>query len=266
MPKLKEELITVYKYKIKGDYSDERQEKHAIIITNKLKGKMPSQEKSAILLGGGSGAGKSTIVKEHLMPNSEDFNVEREFVFIDADDIKTYLEEYKMYIENEETVYFAAYYVHAESGDIVNMLLQKCIDLELSFIYDGTMSWKPLYDDLLPKLKNKSYQTLGIYVDVDVLVAAERVKKRGVKEKRFVDEEVVKKANRNSAIVFKQLKPQFDQVLMFNNTVERTEDSNIISIPFYRRETSFTELFNGEIKNKKDLELFIKKSEEPYIE
>lgn len=154
MPKLKEKLITVYKYKIKGDYSDERKEKHAIIITNKLKGKMPSQEKSAILLGGGSGAGKSTIVKEHLMPNSEDFNVQREFVFIDADDIKTYLEEYKMYIENEEKFYFAAYYVHAESGDIVNMLLQKCIDLELSFIDDGTMSWKPLYDDLLPKLKN----------------------------------------------------------------------------------------------------------------
>lgn len=92
------------------------------------------------------------------------------------------------------------------------------------------------------------------------------MKKRGVKEKRFVDEEVVKKANRNSAIVFKQLKPQFDQVLMFNNTVERTEDSNIISTPFYRRETSFTELFNGEIENKKELELFIKKSEEPYIE
>lgn len=266
MPKIKEELTTVYKYKIKGAYSDERKDKHTIIITNKLKDKEPSLEKSAILLGGGSGAGKSTIVREHLMPNSEDFNSDSEFVFIDADDIKTYLEEYKKYIENEETVYFAAYYVHAESGDIVNMLLQKCIDLELSFIYDGTMSWKPLYDDLLPKLKNKAYQTLGIYVDVDVVVAAERVKKRGEIEKRYVDETVVKKANRNSAIVFKQLKPEFDQVLMFNNTEERTESSNVISTPFYRRETSFTELFKGDIVNEKQLDLFIKKSEEPYIE
>lgn len=263
MPKIKEELITVKKFKINDDYTDERKEKHTFIITKKFKGKVPTPEKSAILLGGGSGAGKSTIVKEHLV---DVFKTDSEFISIDADEIKKHLDEFHEYIENEETVYFAAFYVHAESGDIVNMLLQKCIELELSFIYDGTMSWRPLYDKLIPKLKNKSYHIFGIYVDVDVLVATERVKKRGEEEKRFVDEDVVKKANRNSAIVFKELKPLFDQVMMFNNTEERTEESDIISTPFYRRKKPFTDLFAGEIDNPEQLDLFIKKSKESYIE
>lgn len=264
MPKIKEELITIKKFKIEGVYSDERKDKHRIIITNKIKDKEPN-EKAAILLGGGSGAGKSSIVKQFFLPEVEDFDSNSDFVYIDADQIKLELDEYHEYIKDEDTVYFAAFYVHEESGDIVNMLLEKCIELDLSFIYDGTMSWPPLYDELLPKLKKSSYHTLGVYVDVELKVALHRAKKRGKKEKRYVAASVVKKANRNSAILFKNLKPQFDEVMMINNTADRNEESKPYE-PFYRRETQFTELFkDGEIHHPEHLDVFIKKANQPYI-
>lgn len=264
---VQEELITVNKYKINGVYTPERAEKHRIIITEKIKNKVPSDEKVAVLLGGGSGAGKSTIVRQYFLPGVEDFDSVSDYTYIDADQIKLKLDEYQQYIENEDTVYHAAFYVHVESGDIVSLLLQECIDRDLSFIYDGTMSWKPLYNELLPKLKKKSYLTFGVYVDVELEVAQRRAILRGKKEKRYVDPEVVKKANRNSAIVFKQLKCQFDQVLMFNNTEEREQGSNAELLPFYQREVPCSELFlNGDILNPQQLELFIKKSDLPYLE
>ena len=263
MTNVDKELITVNRFKVNGAYTDGRKEKHKIILTNILDGKVPNHERNAILLGGGSGAGKSTIVKEFF---GEDFDIGSEFITIDADEIKTHLDEYKTYINNEDTVYFAAFYVHAESGDIVDMLLGKCIELGLSFIYDGTMSWKPLYNELLPKLKTKSYHTLGMYVDVDIEVAQKRVEKRGKEIKRYVDKEVVRKANRNSAIVFSQLEEKFDEVAMYNNTEERTEDSNSFYKPFYTRDKPSNEPFEGNILNKRQFELFIKKSEEPYLE
>lgn len=263
-----EELITIKKYKINDDtYTSERAETHRIIISKKVRDKARSEGNEAILLGGGSGAGKSTIVKEYLLPEVDDIDSINEFVYIDADQIKLMLDEYQEYVNNDETRYFAAFYVHGESGDIVTMLLQECIDRELSFIYDGTMSWKPLYDDLLSKLKRKSYNTLGIYVDVDLEVAKKRVIKRGEDEGRYVSVDVVERANRNSAIVFRQIKHRFDEVAMFNNTEERNENSRLERKPFYRREVPCTRLFtDGQVNDQEKLDLYHTKSFLPYLE
>ncbi|MFC4799451.1 zeta toxin family protein [Neobacillus sp. GCM10023253] len=261
---VREDLITAKKYRINGDYVESRAEKHRVIIFNKLKDREPNEDRQSILLAGGAGAGKSTIVEQYFLPETMEDSVS-DFILIDSDKIKEELDEYKEYKESEDTVYFAAFYVHEESGHIVKLLLQECINRGLSFIYDGTMSWKPLYDDLITKLNQNAYSITGVYVDVELEVAQARAIKRGEEEKRYVDPAFVELANRNSAITFRKLKQHFDEVLMFNNTEDRIDKNQIVE-PFYIRGTPFTQEFeDGEIKNPFQLSLFKNKSELPYI-
>lgn len=258
-----EDLITIKRFKLDGHYTDERLKKHQEVILIKVKDKEGSTEKEAILLAGGSGAGKSTIVKEFFLPEVEDDGF-GDFVYIDSDDIKKHLDEYKEYCSNEDTVYYAAFYVHAESTDIVDKLLEYCLDNSLSFIYDGTMSWKPAYDKLLTDLRNNDYHVIGVYVDITVEEAKRRNIVRFEETKRYVPEEIVIKANINSAITFAQLENCFDEVLMFNNTAPYIK--GMIFEPFYNREWISTEPFEGNIYKETHFDCFIEKSKLSYVE
>lgn len=128
------------------------------------------------------------------------------------------------------------------------------------------MQWKPQYDELIPKLKNNGYEITGVYVDVDVEKAIERVVTRGKIEKRFVPEEIVRKANRNSAINFRLLENTFDGVMMFNNTENRASE-DVTPIPaFYNRDFPCETILGGEVIIPEFFKLFEVKSKMPPIE
>ena len=262
---IQENLITVKRYKINGKYIEERASLHQHIIYVKVKDKRELHPREAILIGGGSGAGKSTIIEEYLMkPKGSESLFLQDYVYIDSDEVKLHLDEYKQYQQSIDTIFYAAFYVHEESGDIVTALIDECIRRNLSFIYDGTMSWQPLYDELIPRLRLNGYQIRGVFVDVDEQVAIDRVKKRGLETGRFVNPEFVRKANRNAAITFKNLESLFDSVLMFNNSEEHiTRDKDICLI--YERELTATGTFSGEILNKEQFELFMEKANLPKL-
>ena len=269
MFEINEELFTIKKYKVNGKYTAERATKHEEITYLRISQTVSDENPSAALVGGGSGAGKSTIIKQYFAPELDKLQPTSDFVYIDSDDIKKEIEEFKEYCQScdENTVYLAAFYVHGESTDIADMLIEECTNQKLSFIYDGTMQWKPQYDALIPKLKTNGYELTGVYIDVDVEKAIERVKTRGKKEKRHVPEDIVRRANLNSAINFSLLESEFDSVLMFNNTADLTEDEAKEPIlPFYEREQPAKELFEGTILIEEFFNLFIEKSTMTYIE
>lgn len=258
-----EDLVTIKRFKVNGHYTNERLNKHQEVILIKVKDVEGSDEKDAILLAGGSGAGKSTIVKEIFLPEVEDDSF-GDFVYIDSDDIKKDLDEYREYCSNEDTVYYAAFYVHAESTDIVDKLLDYCINNSLSFIYDGTMSWKPAYDELLTKLRHNEYHTIGVYVDITVEEAKRRNLVRFEETKRYVPEEIVIKANINSAITFAQLENCFDEVLMYNNTAPYVKGREFKE--FYERSEKTLIPFGGNICKPEQYNVYIAKSKLPYVE
>ena len=262
-----EDFITAKRYKIEGKYTDERSEKHRDIILIKISNVTSEENPFAALIGGGSGAGKSTIIKEYFAPELDELSDAKEFVYIDSDNIKEEIDEFQQYREAEgDTVFYAAFYVHEESTNIADMLIDECIKRKLSFIYDGTMQWKQQYDELIPKLKDNGYEISGVYVDVDVEKAVKRVETRGKEEKRFVPEEIVRKANRNSAINFRLLEESFDGVMMFNNTEDRDKTDTTPIHPFYKREEPAQKLWDGEILNQEFFSLFLAKSKMSYIE
>lgn len=260
------DLFTAIRFKVDGEYTEERSEKHKEIIYIKISKVKRDENPFAALIGGGSGAGKSTIIKEYFAPELKELSDATDFVYIDSDDIKEKIDEFQLYRKAEDdTVFYAAFYVHEESTHIADMLIEECINRKLSFIYDGTMQWKPQYDALIPKLKENSYEISGVYVDVDVEKAVERVEKRGKEKKRFVPEEIVRKANRNSAISFSLLEVYFDGVMMFNNTADRDSIDTSSIPPFYKRELPAEKPFAGEILNNEFFDLFIEKSKMDYV-
>lgn len=264
--KFNEDLITTVRFQVDGKYTEERSKKQKSIVYMKIEKVKPDNDPFAALIGGGSGAGKSTIIKTFFAPELEELSDATQFVYIDSDNIKETIDEYREYCRDEETVFYAAFYVHGESTDIADMLIEECIERNLSFIYDGTMSWKPQYDELIPKLKENGYEVSGVYVDVDVEKAVDRVETRGKENKRFVPEEIVRKANCNSAITFSKLEKCFDGVMMFNNTADRDSMDTSPIEPFYNRDSPADMPFQGEILNNEFFDLFIEKSKLEYIE
>lgn len=218
-----DEKITINKYKINGQYTDERSKLHYDILYVFLEGKEPSNEPKAILFGGGSGAGKSTVLGM-LFPDTVDDDTENTgidgFVYIDSDLIKNELPEYKEYKESED-VKLAAFYVHSESSDITLTLIKHCIKDKYSFIYDGTMSWKPHYDEILCLLEENHYNIEGVFVDIDVEIALNRGIVRGKKIKRFVPEHIIRESNHNAPITYYAIEDRFSKSTIFNNSGEK---------------------------------------------
>lgn len=248
-----EAVSTAVKFKVGNTYIPERAKEHTFIISKNINGRLPSDEPLAVLLGGGSASGKSTYVEQLYSPLLD------EAVLIDADEMKKEIKEYEEFLHHldEDIAQSAAILVHTESSDLAMALWDTCIKLNLSYIYVGTMSYKPIYTDRLIRMKEQNYSIEGLYIDVDLAVCLERSKIRENQTGRAVPIDALKASNRNSAIVFLELKSLFDRVQMYNNSSK----GNINLNPFYERFVPFKGLFeNGKVHNIDELMLFHKKA------
>lgn len=234
-------ITTESVYRIGLEYREERKQKHCLIIKRKTKNRESRDPATAVLVGGGSGSGKSFFVQK-LFLNDTDEN----YVLIDADNIKEELPEYT--IEKEKNNPYAADIVHDESGYIASSLVDFCIEHQYSFIYDGTMSNYDKYQDIFAKLHNANYQISGMFVDIDVNVALERAKERAAIEKRFVPEDVVVRTNAQSPINFKLFMTNFKEIVMFNNT-KNLRGSKPEIAPFFVQSNGMEQIYIREQYN-----------------
>lgn len=224
---------TKEKHTENGEYTEKRRETHAEIIeyflNNNPNSKNPPE---AILLGGGSGVGKSTL-RDFLL---EDYRKEDiPIVIVDCDAIKALIPEYqeRIKIDNKS----AAKYVHDESSDISSKLISRCIAERKNFIYDGTMKNLEKYSSIIQSLKSNGYNVVVMVVDTSIAIAKDRVYARFVKTGRNVPYRDIVESHIGVAKVFPIIKDMVDEYMLvdtsesdetsrefpFNYVVTRTE-------------------------------------------
>ncbi|MCM3093821.1 zeta toxin family protein [Cytobacillus sp. FSL R5-0377] len=204
-----------------------REELHGRIIEEALREACSNEtEPYGTLIGGGSGSGKSSVIAKLLISGQEEEEEEGAgTVLIDCDKIKLQLPEYQSMIDSDDEVDVeaAAAYVHDESSDIAEKLLQACILSKRNFIYDGTMKNFVKYDAIIKKLKMSGYSVLAFAVDVPIDVALERIKIRAEAEKRHVNPEIAIESHLRFVQTFLRLKELFDEYTLFDNTGDEVE-------------------------------------------
>ncbi|MCR6108728.1 zeta toxin family protein [Salipaludibacillus agaradhaerens] len=192
-----------------GEYSQIRKALHNRIIECMVEGIYPPiGSPDAVLLGGGSNAGKSTLAE--LLITDENF------VLVDPDNIKPHLPEYEYYQQKEPSL--AAQYVHDESSDISAMLLDESINKNLAIVYDGTMKNIQKYERIIKKLKRNQYTVTMIIADISVDKAIERNKVRYEKTGRMVPESDLIESHKAIPYSFTALKDVVDEYYIYNTS------------------------------------------------
>lgn len=205
-------LSTRQKYSSDGDYTENRKVLHESIIEIFFVKEINTLDPpEAIILGGGSASGKSTIrdffhkdyVKKYIP-----------IVVVDSDAIKNYIPEYSSAMKTIPK--YAAKIVHDESSDISKNLLSICILEEKNLIYDGTMKNKEKYSRIISELKKKGYKVTIVVVDVPLEIAKERNEIRFLKTQRLVPLDELEKSHREVPSTFIQLKDSVDEYLVID--------------------------------------------------
>ncbi|WP_242310464.1 zeta toxin family protein [Bacillus cereus group sp. BfR-BA-01524] len=211
------------KYVINGEYTIERKLLHNEIIESFLKGQLQQeQEVEAILLGGGSAAGKSSIgelvIKGYKLQKQN-------MIWIDPDKIKEKIPEYQDAMESEdiESMKQAAFLVHDESSDITMKLLKICMKRKLNFMYDGTMKNEVKYIKLIQQLRQAGFSIKAIIVDVPIKVALERSNMRFKVTGRLVPEHIIEQSHMRVATTFSKIKDLIDCFTLYDNTGKEPE-------------------------------------------
>ncbi|EOO24753.1 hypothetical protein ICM_06465 [Bacillus cereus BAG1X2-3] len=211
------------KYVINGEYTIERKLLHNEIIESFLKGQLQQeQEPEAILLGGGSAAGKSSIgelvIKGYKLQKQN-------MIWIDPDKIKEKIPEYQDAMESEdiESMKQAAFLVHDESSDITIKLLKICMKRKLNFMYDGTMKNEVKYIKLIQQLRQAGFSIKAIIVDVPIKVALERSNMRFKVTGRLVPEHIIEQSHMRVATTFSKIKDLIDCYTLYDNTGKEPE-------------------------------------------
>ncbi|MBK0075490.1 MULTISPECIES: zeta toxin family protein [Bacillus] len=210
-------------YVINGEYTIERKLLHNEIIESFLKGQLQQeQEPEAILLGGGSAAGKSSIgelvIKGYKLQKQN-------MIWIDPDKIKEKIPEYQDAMESEdiESMKQAAFLVHDESSDITMKLLKICMKRKLNFMYDGTMKNEVKYIKLIQQLRQAGFSIKAIIVDVPIKVALERSNMRFKVTGRLVPEHIIEESHMRVATTFSKIKDLIDCYTLYDNTGKEPE-------------------------------------------
>ena len=189
-------------------FSPERAELHQRIVAHMLDGFASEETPRYNVMGGGSGAGKSSM--EAARPEISEGNA-----VINPDDIKAMLPEYLPSVENSDPM--GSTFVHEESSYLAKMVQAEAFKRKVSVTLDGTG------DSSAAKMIGKieaaraaGYAVNGYYVTVPTDVAVARVNARAAKTGRAVPETVVRMNHANVSAIFEQIAPSFDSMVLYD--------------------------------------------------
>lgn len=190
--------------KQKTFYSKAREGLHSSIIEDLRRGVGRSHRKKplAIFMAGGSGTGKSTLIK---MLKAEDEDLRNNSVTIDPDKVKAKLPEFDELRGSGDV--WAAQAVHEESSDVTKQLVAMTLEDKQDMILDGVGDSDPgKFAKKIQEAIDAGYDVKVIWATCDVEEAIKRCDKRGSTkggpdEGRFVDHGEIR---RNHAEVAKR--------------------------------------------------------------
>lgn len=200
-----------------GNWTEERQKLHEKIINDAFEGKTPVKNPKSIILGGGAGAGKTTVVKNYL-------NVDENTVYADADAIKYMLPEMKEAIDRGDPN--ASVYVHEESSYLSKVIAAKASKGNYNLLMDGTGDNS--IDNLRKKvasLRDDNNFVDAVYVTVDSEIAWQRSLKRAEKTGRYVPKAVLFSSHKAVSKVFPEAVKEglFDSFRVFDTSGPETK-------------------------------------------
>ncbi|OOF82327.1 hypothetical protein BKG92_06915 [Rodentibacter ratti] len=224
------------------DCSEEQAQIIASIIDKYIKETtQPLQSRNvAIFIGGGSGAGKSTIRKIIQQQYAG-------FLIIDPDEIKTLIPSYEKL--QAEYGYDASAMVHEQSSEIAKKLLILAQKELYSFMYDATLKNVHKFELIFKELKLLGYNISLVIVDCDIELAIKRVKARETQENRSVPENIVIQSHKMIPVSFRVLNKHCSEWVIYNTdqeqpkqiAVKHNNSVNIIDTELYTRFMSKSE-------------------------
>lgn len=231
-----------------GKLRRSRETLHKRLVLKRFNGvRKPKEGEPRVMtfLGGGTAVGKSTFTKSE----GSGFPTRQDAVFIDSDEIKGEIPEYKKMVAEGKTE-GAAGFAHEESSAIGKRAMKVAQDDGFNVVLDGTG------DGGLNSMKKKIAQARaagmrveGVYCTCSIEEALKRAIARGKKTGRDVNPNVVRNIHRNVSIIFPQIIKDFDKLDLYDTSTRKP-----IHILHYER--------GGEIqiKNKKLYDEFLAKA------
>lgn len=235
-------------YQTEGHYHPERKVLHEHIMS-KFLDHVPSvpenQTPTAVVMMGGSGAGKGTILR-HVLQDHHDF------VNINPDDVKEELPEYQHAINlghggmkgvmqdrklshkekaqkvsemarqdkgtgEPHSARDAALSVHEESSDVAGEIHRRAVQGRKNLILDGTGKNAEKYGKKIEELKAAGYHVRLLMPHIDMGEAKKRVKERADRSGRYVPDEFVEEAHHVIPGNFERLAAKAHEAVLFNN-------------------------------------------------
>jgi predicted kinase len=172
-----------------GKYNPERVKLHNKLIKRvdnpnaiAKDGKKPK----VIFIGGLTASGKSTAIKDLVKrtPGQPDHKAYPEFIYLNSDDFKTWLPEYKGYNAN---------YVHNESNDLLKKSVDKYSNQKKQIIYDATLRRTKDSKETMDYFKKKGYEVVLYGTNLPGEKSIERATSRFKGTKRYVPLELIEK-------------------------------------------------------------------------
>jgi predicted ABC-type ATPase len=210
-------------------FTPERQALHDKIVAEALADGKTTDNPEFLLMGGGSGAGKSTILKagngkkkirggkipEAVVDKPENA------VTIDPDAVKTKLPEYQVATQSGNTGDWkpAAHLSHEESSYIAKRIQAGALDMQTNVVLDGTgdSSQKSLLGKVATA-RSRGYTVRGVYVSCPTRTAVTRAKRRAEQTKRYVPEFVIERIHREVSNLVPDVADQFDSFELWDTS------------------------------------------------
>jgi predicted ABC-type ATPase len=189
---------------------------HETIVSKLLEGHKPVGDgrKTYTMMGGGGGAGKSSIVRSGLVELPPDH------ANINADDIKAALPEYKPMVKDGDTR--AAHYLHEESSHLAKVAQARAFSQGINVVLDGTGNASvESVTNKIEKARVAGYRVEGEYVTCSIEEAIKRADVRA-KDKnsdsygRVVAPSVLAEAHRSVSRILPQVADKFDRLRLWD--------------------------------------------------
>jgi len=199
-----------------GPFTPERQKLHESIIAKTMKGARKQKNPVFHMLGGGSGAGKSSLNKYGLG------KLPKNIVKIDSDEIKNFLPEFQeMIAAGDER---AAAWVHEESSYLAKEITRRSRDRRFNVLLDGTgdSDLQGLQGKITP-FRNLGMKVKANYVTIPTEEAVSRAILRGQESGRVVPTTAIREIHRAVSRVFQDgvRNNLWDDVVLWDNNVPK---------------------------------------------
>lgn len=190
----------------------ERSELHRVLLDHFAAQAVDEDQPRVIFTGGGSGAGKSTVVNDAKHQGL----IPQDLLEVNADNFKALIPEFDAIVAAGDGR--GALTVHEESSVLAKQLLKEMLEQKKTFIFDATLANPAKSIALMTDIKKRGYQIDLYAVTVDPYEAAVRASARAKRSGRYVPNRFILEAHKGFHEGLQQYLDAADNAVLIENT------------------------------------------------